>query len=88
MCHTVFGREANESLFFSAFNFLSPIFFSHFFHLCAGEEGEVGKDRQEKDRGLSKEGEDDSSMVAGKKADEKAWKKKCGHCKDGSSCIG
>ena len=43
---------------------------------------------------MSKEGEDDDSMVAGtkadkmvrgKKADEKAWKKRCGHGKDGPS---
>ena len=31
---------------------------------------------------LSKEGEDDSSMVASKKAHEKVWKEKCGHGKD------
>ena len=86
--HTVFGRAANESLFSSAFNFSSLIFFFLFFQFCFGKEGEVGEDRQEKERGLSKEGEDDSSMVAGKKADEKAWEKNCGHGKYGSSCSG
>ena len=56
---------------------------SLFFQLCVGEEGEVGKDRQEKNRGFSREGEDDSPMVGGQKAHEKAWKKKCGHGKYG-----
>ena len=46
----------------------------------------MGEDRQEKERGLSKEGEDDSSMLAlaGKKADEKAWEKNCGNGKYGN----
>ena len=39
----------------------------------------MGVNRQEKDRRLSKEGFEDSSVPAGEKIDEESWKEKGGN---------
>ena len=44
----------------------------------------MGEDRQEEDGRLGKEGFQDSSMPAGKEADEEAWEEKSG--KSNGSC--